>query len=313
LTPQFSRRLLASVMATLLVASGLAAPANAVSAPAIEHAAAPRLDGLLLNALPATSLNIRYVVVVVMENRSYGQIVGSPSAPYLNGLAKRYGLATNYQAVSHPSEPNYLALFGGSTFGVADDAVHTISGTNIADQLERAGLTWRVSAENVPPGCFTGATAFARSDGKGWYARKHEPAISFANIQRAPARCAQIQPLGAFRAGAASVQFVFPNMCHDMHDCSTATGDAFLRAWLPKVLGSPTFAQTLLVITWDEGSGGPGGGQVATIVAGPRVAAGTRSAAAFSHYSIVRTIDDLFGLPCLRNACKAANLLGFLH
>jgi phosphatidylinositol-3-phosphatase len=249
-----------------------------------------------------------------MENRAYGSIIGSANAPYLNGLARRYGLATNYTAIAHPSEPNYLALFGGSTFGVVDDGVHNISGPNLADQLEAHGLTWRVAAENVPTHCYTGATAYGGTDGAGWYARKHEPAISFLDISSNPARCRNIQNLSSFRPGAATVQFVIPNFCHDMHDCSTATGDAFLRAWLPRLLTSPTFSQTLLLITWDEGTDGTGGGgRVATLVVSPSVRAGTQMAGRMNHYSILRTIETLWSLGCLRKSCLAGDLLAAVH
>jgi phospholipase C len=263
---------------------------------------------------PATTLGIRYVVVVVMENRGYDQIVGSPSAPYLNSLISRYGLATDYDGVAHPSEPNYLALLGGSTFGISDDNVHNIAVTSLLDQLSSKGLTWRVAAEDVPGHCYAGATAYGGTDGPGWYARKHEPAISFTNIRTNAASCANIENLGAFRPGAATFQLVVPNFCHDMHDCSTGTGDAFLRSWLPRILTSATFAQTLLVVTWDEGTDNAGGGgHVATLAISPSVRAGARLASRTSHYSILRSVEDLWGLPCLRNACGARDLLAFLH
>jgi acid phosphatase len=264
-------------------------------------------------AVPATSLGIQYVVVVVMENRGYDAIVGSPNAPYLNRLIQQYGLATNFTAVGHPSQPNYLALLGGSTFGITDDGIHDLRSSNLIDQLEARGLSWRIAAENVPTGCFRGAIAFGGPDGPGRYARKHEPAISFTDISRSPARCRKIQNLSSFKAGAANVHFVIPNTCHDMHDCSTANGDAFLENWLPGILTSPTFGQTLLVVTWDEGSDDlGGGGHVATLVISPTVHPGARAASRMSTYSIPRTIEDLWGLGCLRYACSARSLLSFL-
>src|ERR1700687_1968486 len=111
-----------------------------------------------------------------MENKDYGSIVGNSSAPYLNSLISQYGLATNYDAVSHPSEPNYLALFSGSTQGVRDDGIYNLSATNLGDQLEAKGKTWRVFAENVPPGCYAGSPASGGGDGPGNLARQHEPA-----------------------------------------------------------------------------------------------------------------------------------------
>ena len=136
--------------------------------------------------------------MIVLENHDLASVVGSPSAPYLNSLADRYGLATEYLAVARPSQPNYIALFSGSTKGIADNEVHDLPGLNLADQIEAHGRTWRVFAENVPSGCFVGPTASGGPDGAGTYARKHEPAISFTDISSNPSRCANIRDLGAF-------------------------------------------------------------------------------------------------------------------
>ena len=107
-----------------------------------------------------------HVYLIVLENKSEHDIIGSPDAPYLNSLIEQYGLANDYQGVAHPSQPNYLAVFSGSTQEVFDDEVHDVSAPNIADQLETAGRTWRVFAENLPAGpCFTGASAI------GWAGR----------------------------------------------------------------------------------------------------------------------------------------------
>ena len=104
-----------------------------------------------------------------------------------------------FQSIAHPSQPNYLALLSGSTQGVLDDSVHTVSAPSLFDQLETAGKTWRVAAENVPDGCFDGATAEGGRDGPGTYVRKHDPAISFPSISGDPARCASIGDLSASR------------------------------------------------------------------------------------------------------------------
>ena len=96
-----------------------------------------------------------HIYLIVMENHEYGSIVGNSEAPFINGLIHDYGLATDYFAVSHPSEPNYLALFGGSTFGVRDDAAHTVARLNLADRLEADGRSWHVYAQDVPGPCST--------------------------------------------------------------------------------------------------------------------------------------------------------------
>lgn len=197
-----------------------------------------------------------HVYLIVMENKGYGSIVGNSNAPYINSLIADYGLATNYSGVAHPSEPNYLALFSGSTQGIADDAHHDFAGQNLTDQLEARGKTWRVFAQNVPLDCFMGATANNGEDGTGTYARKHEPAISFTDISTSPSRCGNITDFTHFDPAAADFEFIAPNLCNDMHDCSVATGDAFLRDFVPTILNSPAWQQGgVLFITWDEGEG----------------------------------------------------------
>jgi hypothetical protein len=252
------------------------------------------------------------IVVVVMENHSYNAIVNSAKMPYLNSLIAKYGLATNYTGVAHPSEPNYLALFSGDTQGVTDDAVYNFSGRNLADQLEAKGRTWRVVAENVPLGCFTGATSYGGPDGPGWYARKHEPAIMFTGIAGNPTRCARITDLRHFALTAANFQLVVPNMCHDMHDCSLATGDAFLKKFLTPITASPAFAKTLVVVTFDEGTDSAGGGgRIATVLIGPMVRRAARSSIAHNHYSLLRTIENVWSLGCLSKSCAANDLREF--
>jgi len=254
----------------------------------------------------------KHVYVLVLENKSLDSVIGNPQAPYLNGLATRYGLATNYGAVAHPSEPNYLALFGGSTHGVTDDRTHNLDGPSIATELEASGRSWRVVEQNVPPGCFTGSSASGGEDGPGTYARKHNPAISFNQIQGSPGRCANIVDFSHFRPNAADYQFIAPNLCNDMHNCSVGQGDAFVRGFLGKLLASPTWgSDDVLFITFDEGSHSDSQNLVPLIVVSDKVRSGVRSATAHTHYSLLRTIEDSWGLPCLGQACAANDLSEF--
>jgi hypothetical protein len=254
-----------------------------------------------------------HVYVVVMENKEEDRIVGNADAPFLNGLVDRAGLATNYHGVAHPSQPNYLALFAGDTFGIDDDGIHDIEAPTVADRLESAGRTWHVYAQGIPPGCFTGPSSYGGPDlvgAAGWYVRKHDPAISFVGIARDPARCERITSLASFDPGAADFELIVPNQTNDMHDGSIGQGDAFLAAFVPRITGSPAFADSLLVITWDEGSSSSGGGgRVATFLVSPLVAPGTRSDVDHDHYSLLRTIERSWGLECLARSC-AANDLG---
>jgi hypothetical protein len=251
---------------------------------------------------------LRHIYLVVLENHDFSAVIGDRAAPFLNGLANRYGLATNHVAVARPSQPNYIALFSGSTHGVADNDNHDLDAPNLADQLEAHGRTWRVFAENVPTGCFDGATATGGPDGPGTYARKHEPAISFDGIRTNPARCANIANLSAFDPAAADFELIIPNLCHDMHDCSVAEGDRFMASFVPRITGSPAFADSALFITFDEADAHSSDQHVPLIVVGPGVPQGFRSSTAHSHYSVLRSIEDAWGLGCLDESCDANNL-----
>ncbi len=272
-----------------------------------------------LSVPPSGSLRpvpaLTHAYVIVLENKSYEGIVGSPDAPYLASLISKYGLAQSYQGVAHPSQPNYIALVSGSTNGVTDDEPHDVDAPTLFDQLEQAGRTWRVFAENVPGGCFTGASATGGRDGTGTYARKHEPAISFSSISGTPSRCANIQDLTSFDPAAADVEFIIPNECHDMHDCSTAVGDAWLKQFVPTILDSAAFKTGgALFITFDESSDADkASNHVATIVASPLVQAGSRSAVPHTHFSLLRTLEDAWHLGCLADSCSANNLGEFFH
>ena len=281
-----------------LPASSSATPTHVASVPSFDH-----------------------IYVMVMENKSANSIVGDSSAPYLNHLIRQYGLATSYTAVSHPSQPNYLAFWSGSTQGVRDDRNHLVQGIHLGDQLETNGLNWMIYAENVPLQdkqgqtiCFKGATASGGPDGKGTYTRKHNPAVSFLNVNSNPTRCMDhISNFSHFDPAAATVELIVPNMCHDMHDCSVSEGDSWLQDWLPShILDTPTWknSNSVIFITWDEGSGNKGGGgEVPMIVISKQTPEGFTSDMPHSHYSLLRTIEEAYGLQCLHNACSA-NTLG---
>ena len=270
----------------------------------------PEPDGPVPSPLAGAIPRFDHVYVVVLENHSYKEVVGDPAAPYLNRLIARGGLATGWYGLARPSQPNYLALFAGETLNVHDNLNHDFNERTIADQLEDAGLTWRVFAENVPPGCYTGETAHDGPDGSGTYARKHEPAISFRQISGNPARCANITDFSHFTTGAASFNLIMPNMCHDMHDCSVAAGDTFLAGFIPRIVDAPGWGPNdLLVITFDEGH--TGDQHISTIVVSDWVEPGFRSAVRHDHYSLLRTLEAGWGLGCLANACTANDIAEF--
>jgi hypothetical protein len=252
---------------------------------------------------PAGVPAFSHIFVIVMENHEYGSVIGRPESPYVNSLAATYGLATNYYAASHPSLPNYFALTAGSTLGIASDCTTCyVSATNIADQVESSGRTWKAYMEDMPTPCFMGTSA-------GNYAMKHNPFIYYTDVRNNPARCAaHVVPFTQFGVDMSTGQvpnfvWITPNMCNDTHDCPVATGDAWLGNVVPRITGSAAFRNGgALFITWDEGSsnasccGDAWGGHVATLVISPRSVAGLRSSTAENHYSLLRTIEDGFGL-----------------
>jgi phosphatidylinositol-3-phosphatase len=265
-------------------------------------------------SLPASARS--HVVVVVMENAEYEQIIGNRAAPYVNLLARRYGLAIDSHAITHPSLPNYLALTSGSTQGIESDCTScAVSARNIVDQLEAAGVSWRAYLEGLPRPCYEGA-------GSGGYAKKHNPFAYYRDVSGSPARCSKLVGFGALaadlRSGALpTFAWVSPNLCDDGHDCATATADHFLARTIPLLLRE-LGAHGFLVLTWDEGSSDSGccgaahGGHVATIVAGPDVRRRARSSTPLDHYGVLATIEDALRLPRLAGAAdpRAGSLAG---
>jgi phosphatidylinositol-3-phosphatase len=255
-------------------------------------------------------------VIVWLENHEASSVT-SASMPYLTGLAATYGKAINYDAVSHPSLPNYLAFWSGSTQGVINDGTYNLRGPSLSSQLTAAGISWRIYAQNYPSNgsCNTGVAYSGPADGwgvAGTYARKHNPAMSFTSVSGNQVECLKIRPLAQFDPRI-SVSFVVPNLCNDAHDCSLATADAFLRAFSPTVLRSPDWARTLFVVTFDEGyTTIGGGGHVFAMVARAGLSHFT-SSVAHNHYGLTRTIEDVFRLPCLNRSCSAAPLTEFLR
>jgi phospholipase C len=247
-----------------------------------------------------------------MENEAYQSIIGSRSAPYITQLADACGLATNYQAISHPSLPNYLAATSGDTWGVADDSppsAHPIAHASIFSQLAAAGLTWRSYEESMPLNCDPSSP--------GEYAVKHNPAAYYTGIT---ADCQKSDvPFTAFasdlhRNRLPAFAFVTPNLCDDMHDCPVANGDAWLHRWVPTIIASPPYrsGSTVLIITFDEGTGGTN--QVATVVVSPTTPPGTRSAERFDHYSLLKTTEQLLGIHTyLAHAHGATSMRAAFH
>jgi phosphatidylinositol-3-phosphatase len=290
-----------------LCVGGLALVALLVLAPAARvNGAAARADVAGVTAVPP----FEHVILIVFENKESDQVVGNPDAPTFETLARRYASLTDYRAVAHPSLPNYLALVSGSTQGIGSDCTSCqIDASNIADTLERAGKTWKTYAEGLPRPGFTGAWA-------GRYAKKHNPFLYFRDVLAHPSRLRRVVPIGRFardlRAGQLpDFSMIVPDLCHDMHDCSVATGDRWLRSFLRPVLQGPVLRNGVVFVTFDEGSSNVGGGgHVPALALGPLVRPGSRSSAVVDHYGLLRTIEAAWGLPFLGRSGSARPING---
>jgi phosphatidylinositol-3-phosphatase len=286
------------IIPVFVVLAACAAPESSPSRPGAQPAAGPAST----SALP----QVDRIAVVVMENREFGQVIGNTDAPYVNRLAKRYALATRFFAVSHPSLPDYLALIGGSTFGITSDCTScSVPGRSLIDQLERHAISWRAYMQAMPSACYKGAYS-------GLYAKKHNPFMYFDRISDNPARCSNVVRFGRLGTDISngtlpSFVWVTPDLCRDGHDCTTRTADRFLHQQLPPLL-TALGKNGLLFLTWDEGSTGAGccrlahGGHIVAVLAGARAKRGVRSKTGFDSYSLLRTIEDLWGLQAMRHA-----------
>ena len=242
--------------------------------------------------------------VIVLENKEYTSVIGNSDAPYLNALAKRSALLTSYYAITHPSLPNYIALTSGGTHGITRNCTDCrVSSPSLPGQMSEKHITWRAYIEGVPTVCSPVA-----SDGR--YAKKHNPFVYFDDVTTHRDRCANVVPLSRWRDDDdARFLWITPDLCSDMHDCSVATGDRFMRKWVPRMLRT-LGPHGLLFVTFDEGSSDDGccalarGGRITTIVTGPLARPGTYDRPA-DHYSTLRLIEDLFGLKRLAGAADS--------
>jgi phosphatidylinositol-3-phosphatase len=244
---------------------------------------------------------IQHVVWILMENKDYSSVVGAGSATYINRLAHRYGLATDYSAISHPSLPNYIALTSGSDQGISDDSdpsSHRLNVPSIFSQLPGGGS--RSLEQGMPSNC-------AKSD-SGEYAVRHNPESYYTNLGQECRR--DDVPFGAKPDLSARFTFVTPNLINDMHDGSIGDGDRFLQSYVPALMATPQYRSggTVIFIVWDENEGGSGN-RVPCIVISP-FTHGVRDGTRYSHYSLLRTTEALLGLPLLGHARSAAPMLG---
>lgn len=251
-----------------------------------------------------------HVVVVVFENKEYENVIGNPYAPNFNRLAAGGALLTNYDGVSHPSLPNYLALVSGSTHGIHSDCTTcTVRGPSLADTVRRKGRTWKTYVEGLPRPGYSGASS-------GLYAKKHDPFLYFRNVLRNPAQRKLVVPLTQLPTDVSnnalpSFALVVPNMCNSMHDCSVSTGDAWLHNVIEPLLKAPALARSVVFVVFDEGSTNVGGGgHVPAFALGPAVRPGAQYTRSTNHYGLLATIERAWSLPRLGHSRTAAPISG---
>jgi len=250
---------------------------------------------LAADALPRPD----HIVIVVEENKSFSQIIGNREAPYINALAQRGVLFTNSRGITHPSQPNYLALFSGTTRGIGSNACPLeLSGENLAGVLIAQGLNFISYSESMPEAGFEGCLY-------GPYMRKHNPVANWKEL------AAFNQPFSAFPQDFAqlpTVAFVMPDQRNDMHDGSIAQGDAWLAQNIERYAQWAMTHNSLLIVTWDEDNGSEDN-RIATIFVGAMVKPG-KSVQRINHYTLLRTISGMYGLPHLGESAQERPITG---
>ena len=250
-----------------------------------------------------------HVVIVIEENKAYQQIMGNTAAPYINRLARNGALFTQSFAVTHPSQPNYLALFAGGTLGIVDNrCLSSLSGDNLASELKRHGLSFVMYSESLPMTGFTGCRV-------GHYARKHNPAVNWQGINLALDVNQPFSAIPSDYSKLPTVSIVVPNQLNDMHDGppreATHQGDQWLKDHFDAYVRWSTRHNSLMILTWDEDDGSSDN-HIVTIFVGPMVKRGVYDTK-IDHYNVLRTIIDMYdlrplgetvGKPAIRNIWK---------
>jgi phosphatidylinositol-3-phosphatase len=271
---------------------------------------------------PPPSASAEHVFLVVLENHSFGQVIGNPAMPYLNGLATAHSLAGDYFANAHPSIPNYFMLTTGNLETFDDNFTGTITDDNIVRALTGAGKTWKAYIESIPFVGYTGPSV-------GTYLKRHNPFAYLSDVGGSPAHAANMvtfpQLSADLNAGSLpNFVYILPNSQDDAHDCpgggssctddqELAAADAWLKANIDPVINNPKFGNSVLIITFDESVTTDftnGGGQVATVLVGPHVKTGFRSSTMYQHQSLLHTMLQLLNVNDMPGASAVAASMG---
>jgi hypothetical protein len=293
---------------------------------------------------PSGTPNFKHVFVIMMENTGIEALLGNPNAPWINQAVQTYGVAGNYYGVTHPSQPNYIAATAGTRAGVPNDNDVTVDLPNIVDQLESHGKSWKGYMQSYSL-C---SDKLQHACGNQLYERKHNPFVSFLDVQNDPSRMAKLVDFSQFSTDLASgdvpdYSWISPDQCNDMHgrggggpsdpcDFSNVqnlihTGDTFLANTVGEIMSSSAWGpNSVIFVTWDESDftgsptdfgfgdtrgccdANPGGGHVLTLVITGANNQPKASFTPYNHYSMLRTIEDSWNLGCLANTCDTANV-----
>lgn len=262
--------------------------------------------------------NFERIVIIMFENKEFGSVIGNPQMPTYNRLAREYTLLTQYYAIQHPSLPNYIALMGGDTFGINENCSNCfINAPSLPDLIEASGRTWKTYQEDMPEPCFLGSTHL--------YAQKHNPFVYFDPIRLNPDRCQRsVIPLTALQTdiqtgSLPNFLFIKPNICNDSHDCGLDVSDAWLTDLLNTLIPAldATGQSYFIAMLFEEGQGNhtccglpePGGGRVPVVLYSPWVKNGFEDPTQYTHYSLLKTISEAWGLQYLGHAADTNHVL----
>jgi acid phosphatase len=270
---------------------------------------------LFVLVLLATSVSVaqlpsfNHVFIVVEENHNYSSVIGSSSMPYLNSLASKYGLATQYYANTHPSIGNYFELTTGQVITNNDSFNKTVTADNVVRHLLTAGKTWKAYEESLPK------TGYI-SPNTGGYVRRHCPLSYFSDVVNSSTQRMNLVPFSRFKTDLANnalpnYSFITPNLCNDAHDCSLKTADTWLKNNIDPLVKNSTFQNSgLLIIVFDEAGSdnSHGGGRVAWIaIAGKHSKAGYKSGKLYQHQNTLRLMLEALGVKTYPGSAKTAS------
>jgi hypothetical protein len=249
-----------------------------------------------------------HIVIVIEENQAYSKIMGSPSAPFINALAQDSDavLFTNSVAVTHPSQPNYLDLYSGFNQGVVNDDYPSnapFTTPNLGSQLIAKGKSFATYSQSLPEVGYNG-------NKRGAYVHKHNPAANWIGTGKHQIPATTNQPFSAFPSDYTklpTVSFVIPNLNCDMHDGSISRADNWLENNLRKYIKWARTNNSLFILTFDEDDD-KHGNHLVTIFCGPMVRSG-KDIITIDHYRVLRTIEDMYGLPYAGNAANAKPII----